>query len=163
MTRDQAEEIHRHLRDAVMALSRVQAAITEAGPSARKALGGHLFDVGMSLHFGLLETIYQKFPDLEPPAVEVPTIDSELTWDEISLPSSITENDLDEMILSVLTPQWRKMAAVLTYSEKLYAELAWSIDAATVAARIQVLADDNRIEHRGDLRKWRFSEVRLKP
>jgi hypothetical protein len=31
-----------------------------------------------------------------------------------------------------------------------------------VAARLQVLAEAGRIEDFGDLRMWRFSEVRLK-
>jgi hypothetical protein len=31
-----------------------------------------------------------------------------------------------------------------------------------IAARLQVLADSDRIEGIGDLRKWRHSEVRLK-
>jgi len=31
-----------------------------------------------------------------------------------------------------------------------------------IAARLQILADSDRIEGFGDLRKWRHSEVRLK-
>jgi len=40
---------------------------------------------------------------------------------------------------------------------------AWQIEAEVVAARILALADDDRIDHQGDLRMWRFSEARLAP
>jgi hypothetical protein len=32
-----------------------------------------------------------------------------------------------------------------------------------IGARIRMLAETNRLESNGDLRKWRHSEVRLKP
>ena len=40
--------------------------------------------------------------------------------------------------------------------------LGLAISDEALAARIQVLTDSGRIEGVGDLRKWRFSEVRLK-
>jgi hypothetical protein len=162
MTRDQAEEIKRHLLDAAAAISRAEVATYKAGEDARKALADHFHDVAIALHWRLLPAIYQQFPELEPPAEE-PTIDSELTWDEVSLPSSITEHDLDEMILALLQPQWRKMAMILLRAQEHCEQRSWPIEAAVVAARIQALADADRIDHQGDLRMWRFSEVRLKP
>jgi hypothetical protein len=41
-------------------------------------------------------------------------------------------------------------------------ELALPIGDEEIAARLQVLSDSDRIEGIGDLRKWRYSEVRLK-
>jgi hypothetical protein len=42
-------------------------------------------------------------------------------------------------------------------------ELGWPIDDEALGARIEVLADTDRIEYQGYLRYWGNSEVRLKP
>jgi len=162
MTRDQAEEIHRHLLDAAKAMSRAEAAMGELGSDDRKAFGRPLVELSGSLHFGLLGTIYRQFPDLEPPPTEVPTIDSELRWDQVCLPASVTEPDLDKMIFSLLQPQWRKVAMILVRADEYCKERAWPVDYEIVAARIQALAEADRLDHQGDLRKWRFSEVRIR-
>jgi hypothetical protein len=160
MTREQAEEIHRHLLDAKDAMSRAEAAIIMAG--GYKASADNLYHIANNLNWGLLPAIYKQFPDLEPPG-EVPTINSELEWDDVELPSSVTESDLDEMILSLLQPRWHKVAMILVGASKRCKELSWSLELEVVAARIRALADDDRIDHQGDLRMWRFSEVRLLP
>ncbi|WP_165421348.1 hypothetical protein [Bradyrhizobium sp. Leo170] len=41
-------------------------------------------------------------------------------------------------------------------------ELSVPISHEAIAARLKVLADSNRIEGVGDIRMWRYSEVRLK-
>jgi hypothetical protein len=164
MTREQAEELHRHLLDASAAMSRATGAMSEIDGDERKALARPLADVSSSLYWDLLATIYRWFPDLEPPrSTEVPTINSELQWDDVSLPPSVTERDLDEMIFSVLQPRWQKVAMILCYAQDRCEKQAWPIELDVVAARIQALADDDRIDHQGDLRYWRFSEVRLRP
>jgi hypothetical protein len=160
MTRDQAEEIHRHLLDAENAMSRAEGAIIMAG--AYKAWADNLHAIAIGLNFGLLPAIYTLFPDLQPRG-EVPTINSELEWSEVELPSSITESDLDELIFSLLMPQWQKMARILIDASNECKARSWLIESEVVAARIQALADDDRVDHKGDLRIWRFSEVRLKP
>jgi hypothetical protein len=163
MTREQAEELHRHVLDALAALSRATDAMSEIDGDERKPLARPLGEVILSLHWDMLPTIYQQFPDLEPPrSTEVPTIDSELQWDEVSLPPSVTERDLDEMIFSVLKPRWQEVAMILCYAHDHCEKQAWPIELDVVAARIQALADDDRIDHQGDLRYWRFSEVRLR-
>jgi len=162
MTRDQAEEILRDLQQAADAMSRAEMAIIKASPDARKAYGGYLNEVAINLHFGLLPAIYRQFPDLQPPG-EIPTINSELCWDEVRLPSSVTEHDLDEMIFALLKPRWQKVAMMLVRAQNYCKERAWPLEVEIVAARIQALADDEQIDHQGDLRMWRFSEVRLKP
>ncbi len=163
MTRDQAESIQLHLLDAAAAIGRAEHAIAEAGPDAREALGRHLRDVGKSLHTGLLYTIYQRFPDLKPPPEEDFAIDSELYWDEVLLPAGITEAGLDEIIFSALKPRWQKTAMTLLLALECCKKRTWQIEPEIIAARILALADDDRIDHQGDLRMWRFSEVRLLP
>ena len=41
-------------------------------------------------------------------------------------------------------------------------ERALPISAEVLGARIQALAESDRLDSQGDLRKWRHSEVRLK-
>jgi hypothetical protein len=62
-----------------------------------------------------------------------------------------------------MKPRWQKMAAVLVRAQDYCKERSWPLEVEVVAARIQVLADDDRIDHQGDRRMWRFSEVRLLP
>jgi hypothetical protein len=56
----------------------------------------------------------------------------------------------------------RKVAMVVGTALGRCRELGLQISDEALAARIQVLAESGRIEDVGDLRKWRFSEVRLR-
>jgi hypothetical protein len=76
--------------------------------------------------------------------------------------TSVNEADLDGMIFALLKPRWQKTAMVVILVTKRCQELAMPISDEEIAARLQVLADSDRIEGIGDLRKWRHSEVRLK-
>jgi hypothetical protein len=163
MTRDQAEEIQRHLLDAADAMSRAAAAIAEAGDDARKAFAGPLGDVSSSLHFDLLQTIYGRFPDLRPPPAEIPTISSELRWEEVTLPPSVSEADIDRIIFTELRPHSRKVAMIIAEAMSRCEELALPVSDEMIGARLIALAEAGQIEGLGDLRKWRFSEVQLKP
>ena len=93
---------------------------------------------------------------------EIPEINSELRWDQVQLPPSVSEADLDGMILSVVTPYPQKMAMILGHALGHCQERGWLISKEALAARIQALVEADRLESRGDLRMWRFSEVRLR-
>ena len=93
---------------------------------------------------------------------EIPEINSELRWAEVRLPPSVSETDLDGMLFSLLTSWPRKMAVVLGDALGQCRERGWPISKEELAARIQKLVESDRLESRGDLRMWRFSEVRLK-
>jgi Protein of unknown function len=116
------------------------------------------------LHSKLLAEIYDQYPDLEPPSDgrEIPTITSRLRWEQVRLPPSVSDADIDEVILSVMTPRWQKVAKVVGRALERCTELALPISDQALAARIQVLAKSGRLEDIGDLRKWGHSEVRLK-
>jgi hypothetical protein len=160
--RDQAAIIEQHLLDAESALNRACEAILRLGGEARSTFGIPLSEAASDLRFVLLKVIYDRFPDLKPPP-EIPTVSSTLAWADVCLPPSITEADVDGVIFSVLKPQWRKTAAIVGTAYKRCEELGWPIDDEALAARIEVLADDDRIEYQGYLRYWGNSEVRLKP
>ena len=117
-----------------------------------------------ALQSEVLATIYEQHPDLEPPveAKEEPFINSELRWDQVRLPTSVSEADIDAIIFQVMKPQWRKVAMIVVQASERCRQLGLAISAEALAARIQVLAETGHIEDVGDLRKWRFSEVRLK-
>ena len=108
------------------------------------------------------DLIYRQFPDLRPPSKEKARIDSKLTWDQVTLPPSITVMDFDRVILSLLSQHGRKTAAIVGRVSEHYAGLGISLDPAIAAARLMAMVDSGLVEGAGDLRMWRFSEVRLK-
>jgi uncharacterized protein DUF3658 len=163
MDRDQAAKIQEHLLDAARALDRATEAISDLGEEARRKFIKPLSNVVCDLHGDLLGLIYDRFPDLRPPSSEIPTISSTLVWEDVRLPPSVTEADIDGIILANLKPQWRKTALIVGNAWTQCKKLSWPIEAEILGARIQALADADRIEHQGDLRYWRHSEVRLKP
>jgi hypothetical protein len=159
MDRDQAAEIHKHLRDAAAALDRATQAIFKLDTDERKAFAEVLFDVHDALHFGLLRALYAEHPELRPP--DPPRISSTLRWED--LPDKISAADIDAMIFELLTPRLQKVAMVIAKALKRCEELALPVSAEIFGARIVALAEAGRIEGAGDLRKWRHSEVRLRP
>jgi hypothetical protein len=92
---------------------------------------------------------------------EKPTISSELRWDQVRLPPNTSEADLDAIILPLVTKRWQKVAMVVGDAVGRCRERGLEITAEVLAARILELAEVGRIEGVGDLRKWRFSEIRL--
>jgi hypothetical protein len=163
MNREQAAEIHRHLQAAANAIRRAGRAMSELDQEDRAAFAHPLGHVVMTLHYELLhDLIYRRFPDLKPPSKEKPVINSKLTWDQVSLPPSVTVLDFDRVILSTLHQQWRKTARIVGTVSEQYIELGVDMDPAIVAARLMMMVDSGLVEGAGDLRMWRYSEVRLK-
>ena len=164
MNREQAVRIQEHLLDAHLALDDARMAIAGLGKEERLRFDGLLWEVVAALQQKLLAPIHDQFPDIEPPVIdeEIPTISSELRWDQVRLPPSVTESGIDGIIFSVLKPRWQKTAMVIILAMQRGKELDLPIGDEAIAARLQVLADSDRIEGIGDLRKWRHSEVRLK-
>ena len=161
MDRMQAADIAKHLHDAAAAIDRASAVILTLEQPDRAALAVSLGDIGSALHFGLLRTVYDRYPDLRPPSDEEPSIDSDLRWENVVLPKSVSEADLDQLIFSVLEPNWRKTAKIISDLLIRCKALAWPIDVEMLSARLQALAEAGSIESAGDLRAWRHSEVRL--
>lgn len=164
MKLEQAVRINHHLLDAYAALDRARMAIAGLGKAERIELGDWLDDVVGALEDELLQPIYDQYPDLEPPKSDrEPYIYTcVLTWDEVQLPSSVTEEQFDGIIFSVMQPTWRKTAMMVSLVMKRCEELGLPIEDKMVAARLKVLADTDRIEGIGDLQSWLHSEVRLK-
>ena len=164
MNREQAVRIHEHLIDAHIALDEARRAIAALGKEERSKLDWLLHEVIAALQQDLLTPIHEQYPDLEPPILdeEIPTIISELTWDQVRLPPSVTEAEFDAIIFSFLGPRWQKTAMVVALTARHCEQRGLPIGDEEIAARLQVLSDSDRIEGIGDLRQWRHSEVRLK-
>jgi hypothetical protein len=161
MDEDQAAEIHEHLLEAAFAIDEARAAIFTLGKDDQEELAASVEAVEITLHSKLLRTIYSGFPDLRE-FDEFPEISSALRWDQVRLPPSTSEADVDAVILSVMTPRLQKMALVIGHAVTRCKELAWPISGEALAARVRMLAEAGPLEGEGDLRRWRHSEVRLK-
>ncbi|MGY3619884.1 DUF3658 domain-containing protein [Bradyrhizobium sp. USDA 10063] len=159
MDREQAEEILDYLLAAAYELDEAKAAAGVVEDQDEDAAS--LRALIIKLNSELLEAIFDRFSDLLP-FEEFPEINSSLRWDQVRLPPSASESQVDEIVLSMIAPQWRKMAFVIWHAVKRSEELALGVTDEMFAARIQALVDAERLESQGDLRRWRHSEVRKK-
>ncbi|MCC8968119.1 hypothetical protein H8A95_38910 [Bradyrhizobium sp. Pear76] len=164
MKREQADRINDHLLDAWEAMDKARMAIAGLAKAERLKFNGLLHEVVSDLQDKVLLQIWEQYPDLMPPENDraPPEICSELTWNDVNLPSSVSEGQLDEIILSLLRPQWQKVTALLTNAGKRCEQLGLPVSHGVIAARLRLLSDSDRIEGVGDLRIWGRSEVRLK-
>ena len=87
---------------------------------------------------------------------------STLRWEEGSLPESISEADLHQIIFAEMTSQSRKTALIISKALARCEAIGLSIDADMLGARLRALAEASQIDSAGDLRKCRHSEVRLR-
>ena len=75
--------------------------------------------------------------------------------------SSVSDQDIDSLILSAASVQWRKVAfivgTVLTICQRNAPET--NVDA--IADRVRALVDDGKLEAQGNLSRMRHSEARL--
>ena len=165
MNREQAIEIVKRLTEVDRALRAAERAVAGLGKGDRLKFDDLLHEVVAALHERVLAELYKQHPDLEPPTLDGEGdshVDSELRWDQVRLPSPLTEAEFDKVIHSTLAPQWRKVAAIVTRVVDKYEHLGPAITREMVAARLRALSETDLIEGIGDLRMWRYSEVRLK-
>jgi len=159
MNREQAAEIFEHLFIAARDLDEARAAALTLAEQDESAASLEAFI--FKLNSELVEALFDRFPDFMP-FEEFPAISSTLRWNQVRLPSSVNEADIDAVILSVVTPRLQKMAMVVGTALQRCKQRGLPIGDEALAARIQALAESGRLEGAGDLRKWRHSEVRLK-
>jgi hypothetical protein len=157
-----ASEIEDHLWDVANALDEAIAAVSHLLPADQTMLTTPLEKLLDSLHSDVFRLVYEQHPSLEKWPHNPPAISCDLRWKEVTLPESISEADLDAVIFSKLRPRPLKVAKVLTDIWKVFEERGLSIDHEVVSARIRWLADVDRIESFGDVRKWGHSEICLK-
>ena len=162
MDKAQATEIHEHLFAIRDALNKTEEAIFRLDPEDRAVFGDPMTKLWGALHGHALRAVYERYPELQPIPEGLDEINTDVRWEDVTLPPSISEADLDAVILSKLKPHALKVARVVTDVTRAFGERGLSIGEETVGVRIRWLADADRIKGFGDLRQWRFSEVSLK-
>ncbi len=76
----------------------------------------------------------------------------------------IAAAELDELILSFCDEHWRKVARVFSKTMQVLEDRGIQISGAVadaLDARMKALVNSGRLEAKGNIRRWRFSEVRL--
>jgi hypothetical protein len=160
MDRDQAAEIHKHLLEVAAALDRTTQAMFKVDKAERQTFSDLLFEVQDALHFGLLRALYAAHPELRN---DPPTISSTLRWEDVTLPDKVSAEDVDDVILEVLTARQQKVATILGKALERCQKLELPINTEIIGARIVALVEAGRIEGFGNPRMWRHSEVRRRP
>jgi hypothetical protein len=163
MNREQALKIQEHALEASAAISKIEEIALGFAKEERSRLADHLGSIRETLHFEILREVYDRFPDLRVGHEEPPEMSSWLRWGDVSLPAGVSEGDLDDLILAVLTVRWQKTAMVIGKTRDQCEARAIPIDSEAIGARIVALAQLRRIESAGNPAMWRHSEVRLKP
>jgi hypothetical protein len=165
MNREQATGILKKLTEVDRTLRDAERAIAGLGKQDRLKFRALLDNVFEALHENVLTELFKQHPELEPPIADDDDdslLDSELRWDQVRLPSSLTEAEFGKVIFSTLSKHWRKVAAIVTRVTDKYEHTLPAITYEVVAARLKALSEADIIEGIGDLRRWRFSEVRLR-
>jgi Protein of unknown function len=74
----------------------------------------------------------------------------------------VINSQIDEAILSVAVTAWRKVARVIWGAHEILGSNLPEGDAGLdlIAERIEVLVQDGRLLAQGDIKNWRYSEVR---
>ncbi len=162
MDKAQAIEIHKHLLAIGDAINKTEEALSKLDSEDRAIFGDPMNKLWIALHAHALGSVYDSYPELRPIPEEFDHLNTELRWEEAMLPPSISEADLDAVILSKLKPHSLKVARIIGDVITAFDERGLSIGDETIGVRIRWLADVDRIKGFGDLRKWRFSEVSLK-
>ena len=162
MDEAQADEINDDLMYVAHALDEAIAAVSHLPPADQKMLNDPLYKLWESLHSDVLRLIYEQHPSLNQWPHTPPMISCDLRWKEVTLPQSISEQELDAVILSKLKPRSLKVAKIIGDVMKTFMERGLSISEDAVGARIRWLDDVDRIKSRGDVRKWGHSEIALK-
>ena len=93
---------------------------------------------------------------------EPPHISSTLRWEDVSLPSAVTIEDLDAVIFAMLKPSSMKTARIIGDVVVAFRDRSIALDPEIVGARIALLVGNGSVEALGNPRMWRHSELRMK-
>jgi hypothetical protein len=75
----------------------------------------------------------------------------------------IPASDIDRVLLSFCEDSWLKVARIVGKTMKTFEQRGTPISADAIDARLAALVDSRQLEARGNIRNWRYSEVRLPP
>lgn len=73
----------------------------------------------------------------------------------------ISRSQIEETILSVTPTRWAKVAFVIAMADKAFRDnLREDVELELIAERIESLIQDGHLVVQGNVKKWRYSEVR---
>jgi hypothetical protein len=75
-----------------------------------------------------------------------------------------SQHEIDQLILSFCNTRWQKVAKIIGKILQVFEErqIRWNTAfAVTIDARMAIPVRNGKLEAQGNIRKWRFSEVRL--
>ena len=87
-----------------------------------------------------------------------------LTEEQRKLADALSKEELDEidnMLLSQASSQWRKVARIVGFSMMDFGDKFYEIPDTFFLERVKQLVEEQKLESQGNLNKMRFSEVRL--
>jgi len=73
----------------------------------------------------------------------------------------IPPRDMDKLLLFFCDKSWRKVARIIRNSMLTLDDRGIRFSTGAIDARMAALVRNKRLEAAGNIRKWRFSEVRL--
>jgi hypothetical protein len=71
-----------------------------------------------------------------------------------------TSVDLDSLILGCATQEWQKVTMLIAATVDATKAQAVEVTAQTIAGHIYALAESGKLEGKGNIRRWRTSEIR---
>ena len=72
-------------------------------------------------------------------------------------------SDIDQVLLSFCEGRWLKVARIIGNTLQTFEKRGVRVSADEIDVRMEVLVDTGQLEAQGNIRKWRYSEVRLPP
>lgn len=162
MNREQAIEIQSSALKAQEALVELEQIILSLPAEERASFAQYLGEITIALSFGILTSIYDRFPELRPHE-EPPEISSYLEWPDVKLPPGTTAADLDIAIFASAKTDWLKTARIITEAAANLRSYGRELEYEVIGARVKALADVRSLDAQGDVRMWRHSEVRIPP
>ena len=115
VSRDSAERLVLYLEDAEENLQRALLAVSSFPKEERQKFSKLLYQAVAVLNSDGWKPVYDEYPDLAPEyeSLEPPTINSELSWDKVSLEPPLTAEDVDAILLPLLRSHWKKVMLVV--------------------------------------------------
>jgi hypothetical protein len=88
-----------------------------------------------------------------------------MSWISVTFAANvIPPSEIDQTLLSFCSKDWQKVAKIIGDTFKAFEGRRGHLDkgiADEVDARMEILVSTGQLEAQGNIRKWRYSEVRL--
>jgi hypothetical protein len=75
----------------------------------------------------------------------------------------IPASEIDQRLMSFCGERWQKVAKIMCKTLDGFAERGVRVTAEELDERMDILVSTRQLDAKGNIRNWRFSEVRLPP